>query len=284
MGKNSYNPFRSMRIVFLISAILFMIGPTLITLIMTFSPGQFFEFPPRSFSGRWYINFFQQDSWMHPAFVSLFIAICSALLALIIGVPAAFWISTSKGKVRAVLYTLFCSPLLIPVVVFATGIYFLFSILHMTDTLAGIIIAHGVLGIPFIVAVTVSSLFSLDRNLELAARNLGASTIQIFYKIKLPLCRIGLIIGFVFAALSSINEVVVVLFLCERKVQPLSLKMWEGFRYEINPTIAVAAIFVMVLASILVLLNMCLGHSLLKKKNIRGDRNEKTNDERQVKT
>jgi putative spermidine/putrescine transport system permease protein len=239
--------------VFLTLAILYMTIPIMVVVLMTFSPGQFFSFPQQSFSERWYISFFNDESWISSILTSVLIAMGSGLLALLIGIPSALGLSIAPKKIRTFLISFFGAPLLIPLIVFAAGIFLLFSILHLTDTFLGFIIAHGVLGLPFIIMATLSSLFSIDRKLELAARNLGASVTEVFYKIKLPLCKAGIITGFVFAALNSFNEVVVALFLSNRKVIPFSIKMWEGFRYEINPTIAVAAMTTIIMAFLMIL-------------------------------
>jgi len=152
---------------------------------------------------------------------------------------------------RAIM-ALMISPMIVPLIITATGMFFFFAKANLLATLPGLIIAHTVLGIPFVVITVTASLSGFDDNLMRAGANLGGSPFRNFFKIQAPLIAPGVISGGLFAFITSFDEVVIVLFVGGPDQYTLPRQMWSGIRNEISPTILAAAT-ILVIFSILLL-------------------------------
>lgn len=232
-----------------------MLLPVVMVVPMAFSSAKFFAFPPPSFSSRWLHSFFSNNEWLHASYTSLIVGFLAAVAATCVGVPATIGIHALHGKSRGIAYLLCFLPLLVPPIVLALALFLGFARCGLLDTVPGLALGHALLGIPCVVAST-SAAFVAGYNplQEKASLNLGASRWQTFVAVTLPQIRHGVIAGFLLSFLLSINEVVLALFLTDRNVITLSRKMWEGFRYEINPTLGVASLFAAALCFCLILL------------------------------
>ena len=176
---------------------------------------------------------------------SIIIGIASTIVATVLGTIAALGLSRPDMPFRRVIMALLISPMIVPLIITATGLFFFYSAIGLAHTYVGIILAHAMLGIPFVIITVTATLVSFDHSLTHAAASLGAPPPTIFRRIILPLILPGVISGALFAFVTSFDEVVVVLFIASFDQHTIPLQMWNGIREQISPTIlAVATILV----------------------------------------
>ena len=232
---------------------LFLIAPNLIVIPMSFSSASYLVFPPPGFSLQWYQNFFGQGNWMEPTLLSAKIAFIVAILSTLLGVPAAVGLVRGRFPLRSVINALALSPLIVPEIVIAIAIFYVFAGLHLVGNPAGLIIAQTALGVPFVVINVSASLYGVDEQLERAAQVLGASPLRAFWSITLPLIRPGVLAGALFAFITSWDDLLVPIFMSGSSSVTLPLRMWQGLRDQIDPTVS-AVSTLLVTSSALVLI------------------------------
>lgn len=233
----------------------FLITPTLIIIPLSFTSADSLHFPPAGWSVRWYVEFFSQPMWQDAAGTSLQLGLATTVLATTLGTLAALGLVRGRFRGRILLAGFFLSPLIIPVVIIAIGMYFVFDAFHVVGTLPGLIAAHSVIAIPYVIVTVGTSLRGLDPNLELAARSLGANPATAFRRVALPLIVPSVAAGALFAFITSWDEVVIANFLSSPLVRTLPVVIWSQVRTEVNPTLAAAAsLLTVVTTTFLVLL------------------------------
>lgn len=259
---------------------LFLIMPILIIVPLSFNAEPYFTFTPgmlalerSAFSLRWYVDIFQNGminpglpkfswawladawangQWIHSAKNSFFIAICATLVATVLGTLAALGLSQSNMPARNFVMSLLISPMIVPIIITSAGLFFFYSDVGLAYTYPGIILAHAVLGTPFVVITVTATLIGFDRNLIRAGQSLGAPFHTVFFKVVMPLILPGVISGALFAFITSFDEVVAVIFLADYDQRTIPRQMWSGIREQISPTILAVAT-ILVLISILLL-------------------------------
>ena len=237
---------------------------------ISFSASPFLEFTagmlafdPEAFSLRWYrlligdcsdpgITTVCSDNWVVGAKNSLFIGVIATFLATTLGILGALGLSRPIMPYRRVIMAIMISPLIVPLIITASGIFFFFAKLNLVATFTGLIFAHTILGLPFVVITVTATLVGFDHSLTKAAASLGGTPIRNFFKIQMPLILPGVISGGLFAFITSFDEVVIVLFVGGPDQITLPRQMWSGIRQEISPTILSAAT-ILVIISILLL-------------------------------
>ncbi|MGZ5367489.1 MAG: ABC transporter permease [Aeromicrobium sp.] len=220
---------------------IFLIAPTVIVIIMSFSTLSSLRFPPPDLGLHWYRNFFSSPEWTDATWTSVKVAVMATLLATVLGTLTALGLVRGRFPLKSVATALVLSPIIVPIVIVAIGTYLVFVGWGLQGTLAGMVVAHASLGMPLVVVNVAASLKTLDRNLEMAAQNLGAGPFRTFTKITLPLIMPGVIAGALFAFITSWDEVVVSIFLSSPIVRTLPVVMWSVVRSQIDPTIAALA-------------------------------------------
>jgi len=251
---------------------IFLIAPILIIIPLSFNIEPYFtftegmlSFDPAAYSTRWYedivrngmaapdaIEGWWADMWANAQWIrstrnSFFIAFIATILATTLGTLAALGLSRPEMPFRSLVTGLLISPMIVPLVITATGMFFFYSDVGLSKTFSGIILAHTTLGIPFVIITVTATLVGFDHSLTRAASNLGASPRTTFFKITMPLILPGMISGALFAFITSLDEVVVVYFLADVEQRTIPRQMWSGMREQISPTIlAVATILVMI--------------------------------------
>jgi len=243
---------------------LFLITPILIIIPLSFNVEPYFtftkgmlEFDPDAYSLRWYHDFVNNTQWIHSVKNSFIIAIASTILATVLGTLAALGLSKSHMPYRSLMMGLLISPMIVPLIISAAGMYFFYSNIGLDQTYLGIILAHTALGTPFVVITVTATLVGFDHSLTRASANLGANPTTTFFKVIMPLILPGVISGALFAFITSFDEVVVVLFLAGFDQRTIPRQMWSGIREQISPTIlAVATILVMISVALLAALEM----------------------------
>ena len=220
---------------------LFLLLPIVIVVPMSFSTAISFEFPPPGYSLGYYTKYFTSEEWLEPTLNSLVIALGATALTMLLVVPAAFGYVRYRFRGKTFVNLLMMAPLIVPHVVSALAYYGFLGRARLTGTHFGVILAHGVLAVPVAFLVITATLKGFDRNLERAAMSAGAGPLRTFFHVTLPVLRPGMLVGALFAFLSSFNEAVVVIFIGGREAATLPKKMYESIRLESDPVIAVVS-------------------------------------------
>ena len=238
---------------------LFLIFPILVIIPLSFNTVPFFTFTPEmlsfnpeGYSLRWYEDFFTSQNWRGAVNNSFIIAIFSTLIATSLGTLAALGLSRRNVPYRTVMMAILISPMIVPLIISACGMFFFYSRIHLQGTHLGVILAHAALGTPFVVITVTATLVGFDRSLIRAANSLGADGVTTFFKIIVPLIIPGVISGALFAFITSFDEVVVILFVGSFEQRTIPWQMFSGIRENISPTIlAVATLLVLVSVALL---------------------------------
>ncbi len=230
----------------------FLIAPILIIIPLSFNAENFFTFTPGmlaldpdAYSLKHYRDFFTNPSWQQALWNSVKIAPAATLISVGLGTLAAVGLSQSHVPFRRAIMAILISPMIVPLIISAAGMYFFYSRIGMQGTYLGVVLAHAALGIPFVIITVTATLVGFDRSLTRASANLGAGPVRTFFRVQMPLILPGVISGGLFAFITSFDEVVVVLFVGSAGQKTLPWQMFIGLREQISPTIlAVATILV----------------------------------------
>ncbi|ABD54188.1 ABC transporter permease [Jannaschia sp. CCS1] len=191
------------------------------------------------------------EEWMTPMRNSLRIAPVATLLSVGFGTLAAIGLSQSHVPFKGAIMAILISPMIVPLIISAAGMYFFYSRIGLQGTFMGVVLAHAALGIPFVIITVTATLVGFDRSLTRAAANLGANPVTTFFRIQMPLILPGVISGGLFAFITSFDEVVVVIFVGSAGQQTLPWQMFTGLREQISPTILAAATVLVAISVIL---------------------------------
>lgn len=228
--------------IILISVVLmvlvWLVLPILIIVPMSFSGTRFLAFPPPSWSLRWYESYLTSTAWMQATKVSLIVALGSALLSTIIGTAAAYALNLTSSKLVRSVQVVLLLPLVVPIVITAVGVFFVYAKIGMLATLSGLILANLMLGLPYVVTSVLVGLRKFDPTQEMVARSLGMNRFRAFFAVTLPQIKASVITGMLFAFISALDETVVSLFISGGQYQTLTKRMFTALRDEIDPTIA----------------------------------------------
>jgi putative spermidine/putrescine transport system permease protein len=224
-----------------IAVAIFLVAPLIVVVPMSFSTAVSFEFPPPGYGLGYYQAYFANSDWLQATANSFIIAAGTAVLTMLLVIPAAFGFVRHRFVGRAAVNQLMLLPLIVPHVVSALGYYGFFSVLKLIDTRIGVIFAHTALSVPVAFLVICATLKGFDRTLERAAMSAGAGPLRTFWWVTLPVLRPGLLIGAMFAFLQSFNESVVALFIAGGAAGTLPKKMFESVHLQSDPVIAVVS-------------------------------------------
>ena len=233
--------------------------PTLIVIPMSFSDSQYLEFPPETWSLRWYNNYFGSEEWMLATWTSLKTAVLTMFVATPIGVLAAYALHASKLPYIRAAFVLLITPMMVPVVLIAIGAFYAYVKLQILYTITGLVLAHSLLAIPLVVIVTGSALKGFDMNLELAARSLGAPRWKAFLTITLPQIRFAVVTSMLLSFLASFDEVVIAMFISGGDNPTLTRNMFNALRDQIDPTIAAISTIMVLITTLMMVLAAVFG-------------------------
>lgn len=234
-------------------AMVFLIAPTLIVIPMSFSNSQYLEFPPTSWSLRWYTHYLESPEWMQATLTSVKAATLTMLLATPMGVMAAYGLSMSRMRAGRLIYLMLITPMIIPVILLAIGAFYVYAKLSLLNTIFGLVLAHSLLAIPLVLIVVSAGLKGFDPSQEMAARNLGASRFVAFMRVTLPQIRFSVITGALLSFLTSFDEVVVALFISGGDNSTLTRNMFNALRDQIDPTItSISTLMILISTGLLV--------------------------------
>ncbi len=230
----------------------FLIAPIVVIIPLSFNAQDFFTFTPEmlaldpdGYSLKHYQDFFTNDAWQQALWNSFRIAPMATVLSVTFGTLAAIGLSQQHVPFRRLIMAILISPMIVPLIISAAGMYFFYSRIGLQGTYWGVVLAHAALGIPFVIITVTATLVGFDRSLTRAAANMGADPVTTFFRVQMPLILPGVIAGGLFAFITSFDEVVVVLFVGSAGQKTLPWQMFTGLREQISPTIlAVATILV----------------------------------------
>ncbi|MCZ4260536.1 ABC transporter permease [Limimaricola sp. G21655-S1] len=252
----------------------FLIAPIIIIIPLSFNAENFFTFTPKmlaldpeGYSLKHYRDFFTNPDWQVPLWNSLKIAPVATFISVALGTLAAIGLSQPHVPFRRAIMATLISPMIVPLIISAAGMYFFYSRIGLQGTYWGVVLAHAALGIPFVIITVTATLVGFDRSLTRAAANLGAGPVRTFFKVQMPLILPGVVSGGLFAFITSFDEVVVVLFVGSAGQKTLPWQMFTGLREQISPTILAAAT---VLISISVVLLVTLEVLRRRSERLRG--------------
>ena len=240
-----------------IAVLFFLILPTLIVIPMSFSGASFLEFPPTSFSLRWYEAYFSSPQWMSATKTSLIAAIMTTAIATPLGSICAYGLHCSTPRIRSIAQVLVIMPIVVPVILMAVGVFSLYAKLGLNYTLTGIVIAHTALALPFVIVTVMAGLQNYDFDQELAARSLGASRAVALWTITVPQVKFSIQTGAFLAFITSLDEVVISMMVSGGDNATITRRMFNSLRDQLDPTIAAIStclIFVSVSALVTVII------------------------------
>jgi len=242
-----YNLMNKLFYVYCIGVLLFLIAPVMIIIPMSFSRAEYLEFPPKSFSIKWYLEFFRSEGWVSATLSSFEVAFLTMCLTTLLGLIAAYGIYKSKFPGKNIINAIFILPIFMPFIIIAISLYGIFVKWHLTGNLLGFVLAHTVICFPFSFINISASLKNFDPFYEMAALNLGATKFKTFILITIPLIKNGIVIGSLFSFIMSFDEAVIALFLSGVHFSTLPKRMFDGIQFGINPIISSASTLLIIL-------------------------------------
>ena len=224
------------------------LAPLVVLIPLSFTSGTLLNFPIPSFSLRWYGEFFGSAQWLGSLRNTFVVGVVASTIATILGTLGAIGVLRVSPRLQPFLMALLISPMVIPLVVVALAMFLHLARLGLAASFTGLIIAHTVVCMPLVLIPVVSTLQGFDMNLFRAALSLGASPTRTFLKVVLPLIMPGVLSGWLFAFATSIDEIVVTLFVGGPEQITLPRQIYSGLRERISPTVAAVATLSTVLA------------------------------------
>ncbi|MFP6710041.1 MAG: ABC transporter permease [Alphaproteobacteria bacterium] len=235
----------------------FLLGPIIAVIPISFSSSSFLSYPLPGFSTRWYEAVLEPFPWMFAVENSIIVAVATTIIATILGTLAAYGLTRADFPGKALIFGLLISPLAVPLVITALGLYFFFARIGLVQTHIGLIVAHVVLATPFVVITVSATLRGFDWNLVRAAESLGASPLGAFFQVTLPLIMPGVLAGAIFAFVTSLDEIVVALFISGPAQSTLPRQLFTGLRDQLDPSIvAIASLLIAVSVTMLIVVEI----------------------------
>jgi putative spermidine/putrescine transport system permease protein len=228
--------------------------PILAFVPMAFTASTFLSFPPTSFSSRWFEQFASSPLWLGAMVRSFGIGFATAAITVVIASMAALGVVRTKGRLGGLAFLLCLSPMMVPSIVIAISLFYLFAKMSLVATDLGIIIGHAVIALPVVFMVMLATFKGYDWGLDAAASTLGAPRTRILWRVTLPLVSGGLAVGFVTGFLQSFEELTVALFVGGGLKTTLPKQMWDGILLQVNPIIAAASVVVLMVVILMFVL------------------------------
>jgi len=234
------------------AVLLFLVLPTLVAIPVSLTPHDYLSLPTHSISFQHYRDLFASESWRNSVLQSLGIGCLVTIIATTVGSLAAIGLWRLSSELAESVRLLALAPMIVPPVVSALAFYKFFASFDLIDTLTGVVTAHTLLAVPYVLVTVSAALATLDRRQEQASLSLGANLGQTIRHVILPQIRPGMLAGAVFAFIVSWDEIVVTLFIASRAIYTLPRKMWDGINERVDPTIAAAATVLFALTLLMV--------------------------------
>ncbi|MFN3708032.1 ABC transporter permease [Microcella sp.] len=240
-------------------------APTLVVIPLSFTSQRSFRFPIEGWSLQWYERFFTESRWVGALITSLGVALTAAIIATIVGTLAVIALGRSRIALGPVARATLMLPIVVPGIVVAVGVFGAYLRWGISGSFLGLVLAHTVLSIPFVMIPVTTALRGIPETVERAAAVLGANPLRRFTQVQLPLLAPGLVTGFVFAFVTSLDEVVIAFFLQSPRLRTLPVQMYSSVTVETDPTIAVASSLVLVISTVAILVPRLVANSRTKR-------------------
>ena len=236
-----------------------LIVPSLVVIPMSFSDSQYLEFPPETYSTRWYENYFYSIDWLRATWTSVKVGVLTIFVATPLGIMAAYGLVNSNAKTRGILFPIMISPMLVPVILVAIGLFYFFVQFKMVNSILGLVLGHSLIAMPLVLIIVLSALSNYDMNQEKVARSLGASRIRAFFEITLPQIKFSIVSAALISFLTSFDEVIISLFVSGGDNSTITRSMFLALRDQIDPTIAAISTILIIISSVFLILMQLLG-------------------------
>lgn len=230
--------------------LIFLVLPTLIVIPMSFSSANSLAFPPPGWSLRWYESFFGQEKWLLSAWVSLRVALGTMIVATTLGTAAAYGLHVGSFALRGTISSVLIAPLAIPSILLAIGLFFVYASAGLLNSTLGLVIAHTLAAIPFVLITMTAGFKTYDLSQEMVARSLGASRLKAFFTITLPQLKFSVISAALLAFIVSFDEVVISVFISAGPNSTLTKVMFSTLRDDVDPTIAAVSTLMLLIATV----------------------------------
>jgi len=244
-----------------------LIVPSLVVIPMSFSASQYLEFPPREWSLRWYENYFFSwkvengfNDWMAATWTSIKVAVLTIFVAVPIGTMAAYGLVNSSSRTSKILFPIFISPMMVPIILVAIGLFYFFVQFKLVGSILGLVIGHSLVALPLVLIIVFSALKNYDMNQEKVARSLGAGRFRAFREITLPQIKFSIISASLIAFLTSFDEIIISLFVAGGDNSTITRSMFLALRDQIDPTIAAISTILIIISSGLLIIVQLLGN------------------------
>lgn len=231
--------------------VIFLVAPSLLVIPLSFSDSRLLSFPPPAWSMRWYEAYFGAVEWRSATVVSFTAATLTMVVSTVIGTLAAYSLRISASRLFRAAFIIFMLPLIIPAILIGIGVFLFYAQLGLNNTMTGIVLAHSVMAIPLVVITVAAGLRSYDMNQEMVARSLGASRPWAFLTVTLPQIRISVVSAALLAFITSLDEVLIALFIAGGEYATLTKRMFNALRDEIDPTIAAISTLLLLISAAL---------------------------------
>ena len=232
--------------------IAFLVVPSLFVIPVSFTGERFIDFPPHGFSLRWYRTYLDSPAWVDATVRSISVAFMTGIVATLLGTAAAFVLVRQRIVGRTAMLTLVLMPLILPRMIIAVALFYLFARLGLVGTQAGLVIGHSVLAVPYVVITVMAVLKTYDQHYDQAAWSLGATKWRALWHITLPQIRAGLIAGYLFAFVTSFDDLTVALFMTAGATATLPRQMWNDLLLQVNPTLAAVSTVILLLITVFI--------------------------------
>lgn len=238
-----------------VAVVFFLIVPIFIVIPVSFSDSKYLRFPPEAYSLRWFENYWNSAEWLAATRASFTAAILTVLVATPLGIAAAYGLHSMRSRMAPWIQLVLILPMLVPGILIAIGVFYIYIRLKIVNTMFGIVLAHTLLALPFVVLMMQAAFRSFDFRQEQAAMSLGAPRLSAFLLVTLPQLRISVISAALFAFIISLDEVVIGLFIAGGGNTLLTRKMFVSLRDAVDPTVAA-------ISTIFIVISVCLLASL----------------------
>ena len=233
--------------------IAFLVLPTLLVIPLAFTSSQFLEFPPPGYGLSWFHAYFGSPLWIQATIRSFGVAFVTAFAATAIGGFAALALANSRTRWAGLIFAFFLAPMIVPRIVIAVGLFYLFARLGLIATDLGLVIGHTVLAIPFTLVTIAAVLKTYDQRLDQAAATLGANRVRTLTGVTIPLVKGGLVAAFLFAFITSFDELTIAIFVSGGIKTTLPKQMWDDMILQLNPTLAAVSVVVFIVVTAMLL-------------------------------
>jgi putative spermidine/putrescine transport system permease protein len=228
-----------------------LVFPIIAFIPMAFTDGLFLSFPPQGFSTRWFEAYAASPLWVSATIRSFALGIATAALTLIIATFAAYALAKSSSKFTGLAFLLFMAPMVVPPIVIAISLFYLFAQINLIATDTSIVLGHTVIAMPIVFVILLTTFKGHDWRLDQVASTLGAGKLQVARRVTLPLIKGGLVVGLITGFLQSFEELTVAIFLGGGLKTTLPKQMWDDILLQVNPTLAAASVVVLAIVVIL---------------------------------